>query len=431
MANLPIHEPLDFDTKLRKMETSDTDHADNWNVLYERLINNDAFLHDLIAALAGAGRTTETVKSNYDAIMTLHNMLQAVATGASGADYVKMTPIADTGAANTVQSLIQALINKLKASSSGSSGADFIGVSSIPGLSGSTVQAVLASLKTYADAIVTGLDPKASVRVTTTAHITLSGTQVIDSVTLVTGDRVLVKDQTATKDNGIYVVASGSWTRATDADTSAKVTPGMYVFVEEGTANANSGWILTTKGTITLGTTALSFTQFSGAGQITATGGLQKSGNTIYIASNGITDTHIGNRTVDPTLAPSGVVGTITQLFSWIANRIKAITGKANWYDAPATTLEDVNTTLTSATSAVTSNQLMKRDASGRAKVAAPSASDDIARKDTVDAVQTNLNAHRIDTMPHQSIDSATGKIYRWGMGVENGKVFVLYEEVL
>jgi len=77
------------------------------------------------------------------------------------------------------------------------------------------------------------------------------------------------------------VVSGGSWTRASDADTSAKVTSGMFTFVEEGTTNADSGWVLTTDGAIVLGTTSLSFTQFSGAGQITAGAGLTKTGNTI------------------------------------------------------------------------------------------------------------------------------------------------------
>jgi len=128
-----------------------------------------------------------------------------------------------------------------------------------------------------------GLDAKDSVRAATTGNITLSGTQTVDGVALVAGDRVLVKDQTTGANNGIYVVASGAWSRAADADTSAEVTAGMFVFVTEGTVNADSGWTLTTNDTITLGTTALNFSQFSGAGQITAGAGLTKNGNTLDI----------------------------------------------------------------------------------------------------------------------------------------------------
>lgn len=138
-----------------------------------------------------------------------------------------------------------------------------------------------AATKAYVDATRLGLDVKESVRVATTANITLSGTQTIDDVSLVSGDRVLVKNQSNASQNGIYVVASGSWTRAIDADTSSEVTAGMFTFVSEGTANADSGWVLTTNDTIILGTTELAFAKFSGAGQITAGNGLTKNGNTI------------------------------------------------------------------------------------------------------------------------------------------------------
>lgn len=142
-----------------------------------------------------------------------------------------------------------------------------------------------AATKAYVDAARSGLDIKQSVRVATTANITLSGTQTIDEVSVIAGDRVLVKDQSTGNQNGIYVVAAGAWSRATDADISAEVTAGMFTFVAEGTTNADSGWVLTTNDAVTLGTTALVFAQFSGAGQITAGAGLTKSGNTIDIAT--------------------------------------------------------------------------------------------------------------------------------------------------
>jgi len=145
-----------------------------------------------------------------------------------------------------------------------------------------------AATKGYVDSARSGLDVKESVRVATTAAINLStdleAGDVIDGVTLVAGNRVLVKDQGTNSENGIYVaVASGAGvaSRSTDADTSAEVTTGMFTFVSEGTANADSGFVLSTNDTITLGTTGLTFVQFSGAGQITAGDGLTKSGNTI------------------------------------------------------------------------------------------------------------------------------------------------------
>lgn len=141
-----------------------------------------------------------------------------------------------------------------------------------------------AANKAYVDAARTGLDVKNSVRVATTANITLSGLQTIDSVSLVAGNRVLVKNQTTAADNGIYVVVDGgAWTRSEDANSSIKITPGMFTFVEEGTDNADSGFILTNNAEVNLGLTGLAFAQFSGAGQIDAGAGLTKTGNTLNV----------------------------------------------------------------------------------------------------------------------------------------------------
>ena len=140
-----------------------------------------------------------------------------------------------------------------------------------------------AATKAYVDAVKQGLDVKDSVRVATTANITLSGTQSVDGVNVIAGDRVLVKNQTTGSENGIYVVAAGAWTRAVDANSDADVTSGMFTFVEEGTSNGDSGYVMTTNAPITLGTTALVFTQFSGAGQVGAGNGLTKTGNTLDV----------------------------------------------------------------------------------------------------------------------------------------------------
>lgn len=102
-------------------------------------------------------------------------------------------------------------------------------------------------------------DFKHSVLVATTANIVLAGLQTIDEVVLAAGDRVLVKNQAAGKDNGLYTVAAGTWVRCSDADASAEVTPGLLVLVERGTVNGDSAWQLLTNAPITLGVTALAF----------------------------------------------------------------------------------------------------------------------------------------------------------------------------
>jgi hypothetical protein len=140
-----------------------------------------------------------------------------------------------------------------------------------------------AATKAYVDALKQSLTVRDSVRAATTANITLSGTQTIDGVVLVVGDRVLVKDQSTGSQNGIYVVSATGWSRAADTNTSAEMTPGLFFFVAEGTANGDNGYVLTTNAPITLDTTALTFTQFSGAGQVTAGAGLTKTGNTIDV----------------------------------------------------------------------------------------------------------------------------------------------------
>ena len=152
-----------------------------------------------------------------------------------------------------------------------------------------------AANKRYVDSAVVGIDWKPSVRLATTAAITLAtgleNGDTLDGVVLATGDRILVKNQTDATENGLYVVAaSGAPARSSDADTAAEITASFAVFVEEGTVNTDSGWTLTNNGAVTVGTTALSFTQFTGLGQITAGAGLTKTANTLdVIGGDGIT----------------------------------------------------------------------------------------------------------------------------------------------
>src|SRR3990172_657946 len=159
-----------------------------------------------------------------------------------------------------------------------------------------------AATKAYVDATKAGLDLKDSVRLATAAALpantrtgnvltaSANGALTVDSVAVALNDRILVKDEAAGANNGLYyITATGdagnpyTLTRTTDADASSEVTAGLYTFASEGTANADSGWVLTTNDPITLNTTSLSFTQFSGAGQVTAGTGLTKTRNTLNI----------------------------------------------------------------------------------------------------------------------------------------------------
>jgi hypothetical protein len=145
--------------------------------------------------------------------------------------------------------------------------------------------------KGYVDAARQGLDVKQSVRVATTAPINISADleagDTIDGVTLVAGDRVLVKDQSTATENGIYVaVASGVASRSSDANGTAdtgELKPGTFTFVEEGNTHSDKGFVVSTNGTITIGATNIAWTQFSGAGSFTAGDGISQNGNTINV----------------------------------------------------------------------------------------------------------------------------------------------------
>ena len=137
-----------------------------------------------------------------------------------------------------------------------------------------------AVTKAQLDAIARGLDWKNSVKAATTGNITTTAPQTVDGVSLVAGDRVLVKDQTTSSANGIYVVAAGAWTRAADFDDSTEVTASAAIPVEQGTVNGDAVFILATDGPIVVGTTNLAFTRLGGAGvSYTAGNGLTLSGS--------------------------------------------------------------------------------------------------------------------------------------------------------
>ena len=165
--------------------------------------------------------------------------------------------------------------------------------------------------KNYVDGVSQGLDVKDSVKVATTANITLSGTQTIDGVAVSADERVLVKDQSTASQNGLYLCKASTWERTTDLATGANAA-GMFTFVEQGTVNADNGFTCTSNsGSAVVGTNNLVFAQFSGAGSVTAGDGLAKSGNTLSadLKSNGGLVIESAEIAVD--LAASSITGTL------------------------------------------------------------------------------------------------------------------------
>ncbi len=162
-----------------------------------------------------------------------------------------------------------------------------------------------AATKAYVDATANGLDVKDSAKLATTAALSActynngngtltadaNGALSLDGVAVAVNDRILVKNQASAVQNGLYkVTATGSGgaafvlTRTPDADAASEITGGAFVFVESGTANADNGYVFTHDGTPTLGSTNITVSQFSGAGQISAGDALTKTGNTLDVA---------------------------------------------------------------------------------------------------------------------------------------------------
>jgi len=189
-------------------------------------------------------------------------------------------------AQSKIDGLTTSLGEKLALAGGTMTGAIAMGTSKITGL-GTPTDAADAATKAYVDALGEGLHIHASVIAATTANITLAtdveNGDVLDGVTLATGNRILVKNQSTASQNGIYVVAaSGAPSRAADFDSPAEIDGGDFVFVTGGTVNDNRGFVQTNiVGTI--GTDAIEFTQFSGAGTFVAGNGLTLTDNSFSI----------------------------------------------------------------------------------------------------------------------------------------------------
>lgn len=145
-----------------------------------------------------------------------------------------------------------------------------------------------AATKYYVDSVAQGLDVKASVVAASTIDLgTLSGLLTVDGITLSDGDRVLVKNQTAQADNGIYIASASAWSRSADANTWTELVS-AYTFVETGSTQADTGWVCTVNAGGTLGTTPVTWSQFSGAGTYVAGTGLTLTGNSFSITNTAV-----------------------------------------------------------------------------------------------------------------------------------------------
>lgn len=187
------------------------------------------------------------------------------------------------------------------------------------------VNAQDATTKAYVDSVAQGLNIKASVVATTTGNITLSGlsTQAGGDWTssLTAGDRILVKNQTAQADNGIYVADASTWTRSSDANTWNELIS-AFTFVQAGATEADTGWVCTVDAGGTLGTTPVTWTQFSGAGTYDAGTGLTLTGNTFSITNTAVTAGSYGSasETLTATVNAQGQITALADTPIAIAN---------------------------------------------------------------------------------------------------------------
>lgn len=174
--------------------------------------------------------------------------------------------------------------------------------------------------KYYVDSVAQGLNPKASCQVATTANITLSGLQAIDGYTTLAGDRVLVKNQTTSSQNGIYLASASAWTRATDMNVWAEVA-GAYTVILNG-GQADTGWVCNASTTGTIGTTAMPWVQFSGSATYYAGTGLTLASNTFSITNTGVTAASYGSasQTLTATVNAQGQLTSLAATSIAIAN---------------------------------------------------------------------------------------------------------------
>ena len=197
-----------------------------------------------------------------------------------------------------------------------------------------------AATKYYVDSTAQGLDPKASVVAATTGNITLFGPQLIDGISIVATNRVLVKNQSQPADNGLYLCTDAAWTRTADMNNWAEV-PSSYVFVETGTLDGGTGWVCTSPPGGTLGVTPITWVQFSGSGTYTAGAGLTLTGTEFSVNAAQPTITSVG------TLTSLEVTGNVSAGNVSATTFTGNLTGNASGSAATVTTNAQPNITST------------------------------------------------------------------------------------
>jgi hypothetical protein len=286
--------------------------------------------------------------------------------------------------------------------------------------------------KTYLDFYAAGISWKQPVRCGTTANITLSGLQTIDGVTVVAGNRVLVKNQTTTSQNGIYLASATAWSRAPDADTWNELISAL-VFVESGSTLAGSAWYCTIQPGGTIGTTAITWSNFSVAATYTAGTGLTLTDYVFSITNTGVTAAAYGSasKTLTATVNAQGQLTVLAETNIAIANTQVSGLGTMSTQDASnvAITGGSINgTTIGGSTAAavtgttITANTQFTGAGTGLTGTATSLSIGGNAATATSATTATNLAGGAAGSVPYQSASSTTALL----AAGSNGQVLTL-----
>jgi hypothetical protein len=235
-----------------------------------------------VTAVSGTGAISSTGGTTPQ--ISISDATTGAAGAMSAADKSKLDGIAAGAQVNVVLSVAgkTGAVSLVVADVSGAAplaSPTFTGTVTVPTPSNSTD----AATKGYVDSVALGLDFKESVKVASTANLaSLTGVSAVDGLTLTAGDRVLLKNQTTTSENGIYVSSAGNLVRASDANTTALLNKGAFVYVEGGT-NLGTAWVASAAGI--LGTDPVVFTQFGGGATYSASTGMTLTGTAFSVTN--------------------------------------------------------------------------------------------------------------------------------------------------